>query len=101
MQSYFKGNILSSIWIKLTNVLLVAITFGLAYPWATVRNYKWEIENTVIDGHKLVFSGSAINLFAHWVKWWLLTIVTLGIYGFWVHIKILDWKARHTHIIAY
>lgn len=99
MQSYFKGSIWTSAWIKITNLLLLIFTLGLAYPWTVVRSYRWELENTVIDGQRLVFSGSAINLFAHWLKWWFLTFITLGIYGFWVHIKILEWKARHTHFV--
>lgn len=42
------------------------------------------------------FQGSAISLFGHWIKWFLLTVVTFGIYGFWVSIKLEDWKARNT-----
>jgi len=32
-----------------------------------------------------------------WIKWWALTFVTLGIYGFWVPIKVLKWQASHTY----
>ncbi|AIM64089.2 hypothetical protein WS105_0499 [Weissella ceti] len=42
------------------------------------------------------FNGSAVGLFGHWIKWLLLMIITLGIYGFWVGIKLEDWKAKHT-----
>ncbi|EXL19522.1 hypothetical protein X847_3014 [Listeria monocytogenes Lm_1889] len=42
------------------------------------------------------FQGSAVSLFGHWVKWLLLTIITIGIYGFWVFIKLEDWKVKNT-----
>ncbi|WP_243841944.1 DUF898 family protein [Salinibacterium sp. ZJ77] len=29
-----------------------------------------------------MFTGSATGLFGHWIKWLLLSIITLGIYDF-------------------
>ena len=52
--------------------------------------YGWEINHTVIEGHRMKFTGSAFGLFGNWIKWLLLTIITVGIYGFWVGIKIRD-----------
>lgn len=60
--------------------------------------YRWKIEHTVVNGQRLVFSGTGWQLFGQWIKWWFLTIIPLGIYGFWAHIKLLDWKARHTSL---
>lgn len=37
-----------------------------------------------------------MQLFGKWVLWLLLTIVTVGIYGFWVNIKLKKWKIQHT-----
>jgi uncharacterized membrane protein YjgN (DUF898 family) len=58
--------------------------------------YGWEINHTVVEGKRLKFTGSAIGLFGNWIKWLLLTIITLGIYGFWVNIAVKKWKAKHT-----
>ncbi|MBC1406280.1 DUF898 domain-containing protein, partial [Listeria welshimeri] len=58
--------------------------------------YGWKINHTVIEGRRLQFNGSAVGLFGNWVKWFLLTIITIGIYGFWVFIKLEDWKVRNT-----
>ncbi|MDN6636071.1 MAG: DUF898 domain-containing protein, partial [Lacticaseibacillus paracasei] len=44
--------------------------------------------------------GSAVSLFGNWIKWLLLTIITLGIYGFWVFIKLEDWKAKNTRFVS-
>ncbi|MBO5752164.1 MAG: DUF898 family protein, partial [Proteobacteria bacterium] len=32
-----------------------------------------------------------------WIIWALLTIITLGIYSFWLNIKLKQWKIKHTH----
>lgn len=52
--------------------------------------YGWKINHTVVDGHRMKFNGSAVGLFGNWIKWLLLTVITLGIYGFWVSIKLED-----------
>ena len=61
---------------------------------------RWETKHTVINGHRLKFDGTALQLFGNWIKWLLLTIITLGIYGFWVCIKIKKWTTKHTHFEA-
>jgi uncharacterized membrane protein YjgN (DUF898 family) len=58
--------------------------------------YGWKINHTVIEGKRLKFTGKAIGLFGNWVKWLLLCIVTIGIYGLWVGIALEKWKAKHT-----
>ena len=59
--------------------------------------YRWEARHTVINGHRLWFDGTAMQLFGMWIRWLLLTVVTFGIYGFWVAIKVKQWKVAHTH----
>ena len=58
--------------------------------------YAWKINHNVIEGRRLKFNGSAIGLFGNWIKWLLLIVVTLGIYGFWVNIKLEQWKVKNT-----
>jgi uncharacterized membrane protein YjgN (DUF898 family) len=55
------------------------------------------VEHTVINGQRLFFDGTATQLFGNWIKWLLLMIVTLGIYGFWVGIAMKKWEVKHTH----
>lgn len=97
--SYFDGGILSYIGLKILTILLTIFTLGFGIPWAIVLEYRWEINNTVLNGHQLRFTGTGLGLFGHWVKWWFFTLITLGIYGFWLRIKLLDWKASHTQIV--
>ena len=59
--------------------------------------YDWETKHTVINGKRLSFDGKAIQLFGNWIKWLLLTIITLGIYSFWLRIALKKWKTKHTY----
>lgn len=82
-------------WTILGSLVTIA-TLGICYPWALTMIYGWKINHTVIEVHRLQFTGSAIGLFGQWLKWLLLSILTLGIYSFWVRIKLMDWKASQT-----
>lgn len=95
--SYFDGGLLELIILKVIGGIVTFFSFGLLMPWAYCRIYSWEASHTVIDGRRLVFTGSAISLFSQWIKWLLLSFITLGIYGFWVNIKLKKWRTKHTH----
>lgn len=43
-----------------------------------------------------MFLGSGWSLFWNWVKWLLLSIITLGIYLFWVTPRITKWIVENT-----
>lgn len=61
--------------------------------------YNWETKHTVINGKRLQFDGNALQLFGNWIKWFLLTVITLGIYGLWLPIKLRKWKTMHTSFV--
>ena len=95
-RSHFDGGLLSYVgWIILGS-LITSCTFGICYPWALCMIYGWKINHTVIEGRRLKFNGTAVGLFGNWIKWLLLIVVTLGIYSFWVHIKLEQWKVKNT-----
>lgn len=58
--------------------------------------YGWKIKHTVIGGRRLRFVGKPMSLFGQWIKWLVLCIVTLGVYGFWVGIKLEEWRVKNT-----
>ena len=37
-----------------------------------------------------------MGLFGLWIKWFLLIIITVGIYSFWVAPRIQQWKVENT-----
>ena len=95
-ESYFDGKLLQYIGWSFVAGLISACTLGLAAPWGLCMLYSWELKHTVINGHRLRFTGTGMQLWGNWIKWFLLTIITLGIYGFWLNIKLTQWKVKHT-----
>ncbi|MCH5160325.1 MAG: DUF898 family protein [Clostridiales bacterium] len=62
---------------------------------------RWSASNTVIDGKRLKFDGGGLELFGQYLIWMLLTIVTLGIFSFWLPAKVLRWTVSRTQIDKY
>lgn len=95
-ESYFDGGLLQLIGWHLLGALITSCTLGICYPWACCMIYDWEIKHTVVNGHRLKFTGTAMQLFGNWIKWFVLCIITCGIYSLWVGIALKKWKAKHT-----
>nr|DAQ82795.1 MAG TPA: protein of unknown function (DUF898) [Caudoviricetes sp.] len=96
-ESKFEGSVLGFIGYGLILVILTICTFGIAYPWGEVMFRRWICRNTIIDGQRLTFDGTGLQLFGSYIKWWFFTIITLGIYGFWLFNKMTAWRVKHTH----
>jgi uncharacterized membrane protein YjgN (DUF898 family) len=76
--------------------LITIITAGICYPFAMVLLERWRCKHSYIDGQRLVFTGTGIGLFGLWIKWFLLIVITAGIYSFWVAPRIQQWKVENT-----
>jgi len=94
--SDFDGGLLSYIGWIIAGFFVTVLTLGICYPWALCMKYGWRINHTKINGRRLKFTGSAINLFGHWILWLVLCIVTFGIYAFWLFIALEKWKVKNT-----
>lgn len=88
VRSYFDGGLLQYIGWVILGTLVTVLTFGICYPWAVVMIFGWKTNHTVIEDRRLKFSGTAMGLFGNWIKWWFFTIITLGIYSFWLFIAL-------------
>ena len=95
--SEFDGGLLGLIGISILQGILITFTLGLGTPWAVCIRERWVAKHTIIDGRRLTFDGNGGQLFGNYIKWFLLTIVTFGIYGFWLSIKMKQWIVKHTH----
>ena len=98
MESKFTGGLLGLIGINILRVLLVAITLGIATPWALCTYHRGEPKPTIIAGQQLEFDGTGGQVFGKYTTWLLLTIITFGIYSFWLGIKMKQWVTYHTHV---
>jgi uncharacterized membrane protein YjgN (DUF898 family) len=92
----FHGGAATYVGTALLGALITICTFGICYPFALVLRERWRAKHSSIDGYPLVFTGSATALFGNWIKWFLLILVTFGIYLFWVGPRIAEWKWEHT-----
>ena len=100
-ESYFDGGLFQLIGYSILGTLITTATLGICLPWAYCMIYNWEIKHTVIEGRRPEITGhlQQFKILVDWIKWLLLTIVTFGIYGFWVSIKLRQWKTMHTHFV--
>ena len=97
-ESRFTGGLLGMIGIGILQWLIITFTLGFGVPWAVCVKERWYARHTIIDGKQLVFDGTGGQLFGNYIKWFLLTLITLGIYGFWLSIKMRQWVVKHTHL---
>jgi hypothetical protein len=96
-KSEFTGGLLGLIGINILILALFVFTLGLGLPWCVCLKQDWLAKHTIIDGRRVWFDGNGLQLFGNYIKWFLLCIVTLGIYGFWMSIKFRQWTTRHMH----
>jgi uncharacterized membrane protein YjgN (DUF898 family) len=94
----FDGGAASYFGVILLAGLVTVCTLGICVPWAICMRYKWRAQHTLIYGNRVKFTGSGAGLFGNWVKWWLLCIVTLGIYSFWVVPRLIGWIVEHQQV---
>jgi hypothetical protein len=92
----FDGGAATFLGTGILALLITVCTLGICYPFAIVLKQRWRAKHTYINGHRLEFTGSATGLFFNWVKWLGLSIITFGIYLFWVGPRIQRWVVEHT-----
>ena len=95
-QFYFDGGAATYVGTALLAGLITIVSLGFAAPFAVVLRHRWQAKHTYVNGHRLLFNGTGMGLFGNWVKWWLLIIVTIGVYSFWVVPRLVKWTTEHT-----
>ncbi len=78
--SQFTGGAFSLFFRRLLVGFVSIITLGIAAAWINCWLLRWEAEHTYINGRQLEFVGTGAALFVNYLKWTLLTLVTLGLY---------------------
>jgi len=72
------------------------LTLGVCYPFAFVRLQRWRCEHSYVDGQQLIFNGQATELFRRWILWLPLSILSFGVFLFWVGPRLEAWKIENT-----
>ncbi len=91
---FFNGGAGTYLGTALLAALITVFTLGICFPFALVLHERWKAKHTYIEGRRLMFTGTGMGLFGNWIKWWLLIIITFGIFSFWVGPKIQKWKTE-------
>jgi len=61
-ESYFDGTLLSYIGWSILGFFVTVLTLGICFPWALCMVYGWKINHTVINGHRLKFTGNLLEV---------------------------------------
>ena len=99
MESKFTGSLLELIAVGMFAGVVSVFSFGLLVPWAICYQYRYMADHTIIDGKQLRFDGTAGQLFGQWLKWLFFIIITFGIYGLWVGLRLEQWRVSHTYMV--
>ncbi|MGL5822232.1 MAG: hypothetical protein ACRCYE_11555 [Sarcina sp.] len=94
--SYFDKTVDQYLWLQIKMKILKFITVGFAYPWILCIEQKAKCKNMVICGKRLRFIGKPKDLIGHWIIWWVLSLLTLGIYGVVVKVRFQQWVTANT-----
>ncbi len=96
--SMFTGSIWGLLGITLLQYLIIIASLGIATTWAICVYQRWVTKHTIVDGHTLRFDGDGSSIFWRFLVWALLTLVTAGIYGWWMAINLKRWITENTHL---
>lgn len=95
--SDWDGSVFDTFVNGLVASLIISFSCGLATPWAICYMMKFVASHAIVDGKRIYFDGTGGSLFGNWLKWFLLTVVTCGIYSFWVTPRLYKWVVSHLH----
>lgn len=93
--SYFDGGFWGFVG---TNILsaLVTVVPVVGVVWGDIIKTRWMTEHTVVDSRRLIFTAKLGNFFLKYLLWGFLTVITLGIFGLFLPVKIMRLEAENT-----
>ena len=94
----FSGSVLAIFLFPLWAGPFCLITLGIATPWVLCIVMRWICNNTTRNGKRFIFKGTGGGLFGRFIIWWLLTLITLGIYSFWSIRNQIRWVVENIDI---
>lgn len=51
----------------------------------------------VVDGKRVTFNGTGASLLGHWILWEFLTVITCGLFAFFIPVGLQKWNMNHTY----
>ena len=68
---------------------------GFAFCWAAIIGIKYNTKNIIVNGQRMKFTGSTIPFCFTCLKWVILSVITVGIYLFYLPVAVKKWKYSH------
>ncbi|MDR2394103.1 MAG: DUF898 domain-containing protein, partial [Treponema sp.] len=99
IESKFSGGVFPVFLFCIWAPILLVISLGLATPFIVCTVIRWICNNSTIGGKSYRFKGTAMGLFGRWILWYILTIITIGIYGFWSTRNQIRWIIENVEMI--
>ena len=96
-KSYLDIGLFDHIALGIGTGIVSLLVMGIGYPIAISIKEKYLADRKKYSGEALEFRGTYGDLFIYFIKWIILTILTLGIYSFWLERNMLRWKSENTH----
>ena len=93
--SYFDESVKAYLILQLKFIAICVCTLGFGYPWAMCMKYRAKYHHSVICGKRLKFIGQPMDLAHHWIWWWILCIITLGIFALFLHVRMEKWTVAN------
>lgn len=94
--SCYKCDILDKLFMLIRYYAIIVVTLSLGKGIANCHKTGWTLKHTIIDGAQLDFNGKALDYFLEYLLCVLLTICTIGIYAFFVPVRLKRWEVEHT-----
>ena len=96
--SRFTGGAFANAFIGWLSALVGILTLGLCYPFMMCWRESWMAKHTYVNGRQLVFDGNGAQLWARFMLWVILSVITFGIYYIvCAKVAIEKWRTKHTH----
>jgi len=82
-------------------IIVIAVTPVLNFfmPAIMCGIMRWICDKTRYGNKRFRFNGTGMGLIGNYIKWYLLSIITLGIYSFWAARNQIRWVVENIELV--
>ena len=96
-ESTFDGKLIELIGYNILSFIITIFSLTIASAWGKCLVMSYKVNHTIVNGRRLKFEGTGASLFVNRLKWIFFTLITFGIYAFWIPIKQKKWELSNIH----
>jgi hypothetical protein len=99
LETKFYGSVIEIFIFCIWMPILLVITLGFGFPFIICTLLRWICDKSIINGKHYKFKGTAAGLFGNYIVWTILSMITIGIYGFWATRNYIRWVVENIEMI--